>query len=487
SIGTGLFVASGGTFNSGGPASVLIGFLLVGVMLFMVVNALGELACVYPIQGSFSIYSTRFIHPSWGFAMGWNYVMSWIVTLPTELTAAVLVIQFWDTTTTPAAWITLLLGWTIMINMLGVRGYGESEFVYSSIKVIALVGFIILAIVINVGGAPNHHYYGTHTWYDPGAFNNGFKGFCSVFVTAAYSFSGTELVGLAAAETENPRKTLPRATKQVFWRVTFFYIVSLLLVGFLVPYNDPDLLNGTGSEASPFVIAIKNAGIKVLPSIFNAVILISVLSVGNSATFATSRTLTALAGYGQAPRIFSYVDREGRPLLSLLVVLVFGCLAYIDLSSNSTTVFNWLLALGGLSVIFTWGSICFAHIRFRAAWLAQGHTLEELPFRAAFGVWGSWYGGLFNILILIAQFYIAVWPIGTSPNATSFFLAYLAAVLVLALFLVHLVIKRPPLLKLQDIDLDTGRRDFPTLETLRAERAEVDQMSFFPRMYSRMC
>lgn len=164
---------------------------------------------------------------------------------------------------------------------------------------------------------------------------------------------------------------------------------------------------------------------------FNAVILVSVLSVGNSATFATSRTLSALASYGQAPRFLSYVDRQGRPLIALLIVLVFGCIAYINLSSSSTTVFNWLLSIGGLSVIFTWGSICFAHIRFRQAWKAQGHTVEELPFKAAFGIWGSIYGGCFNVLILIANFYVAVWPIGVAPNANSFFLSYLAAPIVL--------------------------------------------------------
>lgn len=489
SIGTGLFIGSGGAFNSGGPGSVLIGFMLVGIMLFMVVNALGELACVFPIQGSFSIYSTRFLHPSWGFAMGWNYALQWVVTLPTELSSAVLVINFWNSSITPAAWITLLLGWTFLVNMLGVRGYGESEYIYSMIKVIAVVGFIILAIIINAGGAPDHHYYGAHTWYDPGAFANGFKGFCSVFVTAAFSFSGTELVGLAAAETADPRKTLPRATKQVFWRVSLFYIVSLLLVGFLVPYNDPDLLNGSGSATSPFVIAIRHAGIKALPSIFNAVILVAVLSVGNSSTFATSRTLTALAGYGQAPRFLMYIDREGRPLISLLIVLVFGCLAYINLSSDSSTVFDWLYAISGLSVIFTWGSICFAHIRFRQAWKAQGHTVEELPFKAPLGVYGSWFGGLFNVLILIAQFYVAVWPIGESPNANSFFLAYLAAPIILVFFLGHILWKREKwsLIKVSDMDIDTGRRNFPSLETLREERAELAAKPFFARWYNIMC
>jgi len=492
SIGTGLFIGSGGALANGGPASLLIDFVLIGIMLFNVVMALGELAVVFPVQGSFSVYSTRFIHPAWGFAMGWNYVLQWIVTLPLELTAASIVIQYWDQQQkiSPAVWITIFLVVTVGINMFGVRGYGEAEFIYSSIKVIAVVGFIILGIVINVGGAPDHHYYGVKTWQDPGAFNNGFKGFCSVFVTAAFAFSGTELVGLAAAETANPRKSLPTATKQVFWRITLFYILTLLLVGFLVPYTNGQLLDGTSSsdaKASPFVIAIQNAGIRVLPSIFNAVILVSVLSVGNSAVFATSRTLTALASYGQAPKIFGYVDREGRPLMSIALVLLFGLIAYVGLSSSSTTVFNWLLALGGLSAVFTWASVCLAHIRFRQVWAYHGRTVEELPFRAAFGVAGSWFGFLFCILVLMATFYVALFPIGIKPNAYDFFLTYLAAPIILVFFLFWWAVKRDSFHRLEDIDIDTGRRDFPPLEQLRQERAEEARKSFIPRMYGILC
>ena len=218
------------------------------------------------------------------------------------------------------------------------------------------------------------------------------KGFCSVFVTASFAFSGTELVGLAAAEARDPRHTLPHATKQLFWRVTLFYIISLLLVGFIVPYNDQNLLNGSGATASPFVIAISTVGVRGLPSVFNAVILVAVLSVGNSSTFATSRTLTALAHVGQAPKILMYIDRKGRPLPSVVVALLCGLIAYVGVSSAETTVFNWMLAIGGLSASFTWGSICLAHLRFRKAWARAGRTVEELPFAAPSGVYGSWFG-----------------------------------------------------------------------------------------------
>jgi len=258
----------------------------------------------------------------------------------------------------------------------------------------------------------------------------------------------------------------------------------------LVRSDDPRLLDGTSSsdaKASPFVIAIRNAGIKGLPSVMNAVILVSVLSVGNSAVFATSRTLTALAAYKQAPPIFAYIDREGRPLVSIFLVLIFGFIAYVGLSSSYTTVFNWLLALGGLSALFTWASVCLAHLRFRQAWAHNGRTVEELPFKAALGVWGSWFGLFFNILVLIATFYVSLFPIGGKPDPKVFFQSYLAAPCVLAFFLFWWAWKRDSFVKLDDIDLDSGRRNFPSLEELRAERAEIARKSFFPRWYATFC
>src|SRR5271170_5082892 len=308
-------------------------------------------------KGSFSVYSTRFIDPAWGFAMGWNYAMQWLVVLPLELTAAGITISYWNSNINVGVFITIFLIALTAINLAGVRGYGEAEFVFSIIKVLAVVGFILTGIIIDCGGGPNHIKLGSQYWTDPGAFANGFKGVCSVFVTAAFSFAGTELVGLAAAECENPRRTLPRATKQVFWRITIFYLVSLFLVGLIVPYTNPQLLNGTSSvdiKASPFVIAIQNAGINVLPSIFNAVILISVLSVGNSSTYGSTRTIQALAEIHQAPQIFGFIDKKGRPMVTLLFALAFSGLAYINIAPVGATVFNWLLALSGLSVFFTW-------------------------------------------------------------------------------------------------------------------------------------
>jgi amino acid transporter len=265
SIGTGLFVGSGKALHSGGPAALLIGFSAIGLMLYCVIQALGELAVVFPVSGAFSTFCTRFIDPAWGFAIGWSYAVQWLVVLPLELVAASITIGYWNSPINPAAWVSIFYVVVVVINLFGVRGYGEAEFVFSLIKVLAVVGFIILGVILDCGGGPIGGYIGGRYFDNPGAFAHGFKGVCSVFVTAAFSFTGTELVGLAAAETENPRKTLPSAAKQVFWRILLFYILSLLMVGLLVPYNDPRLLGDSSVDAaaSPFVMSINNAGIKV--------------------------------------------------------------------------------------------------------------------------------------------------------------------------------------------------------------------------------
>ncbi|KAI5783554.1 amino acid permease-domain-containing protein [Geopyxis carbonaria] len=488
SIGTGLFVGSGKALATGGPASLLIAFALIGMMLFCVVHALGEMAVLFPVAGSFAAYSTRFLDPAWGFAMGWNYAMQWLIVLPLEIVAAAMTVKFWDKdeTISPAVWVTIFWLLIVAINLFGVKGYGEAEFVFSLIKVIAVIGFIILGIILNCGGGPNGGYIGGRYWSNPGAFHSGFKGLCSVFVTAAFSFAGTELVGLAAAETANPRKTLPSAVKQVFWRITLFYIVSLTIVGLLVPYDNKSLLSGSSSAdaaASPFVIAIVNAGISGLPSVMNVVIMIAVLSVGNSSVYGSSRTLAALAEQGQAPRIFAYIDRQGRPMVGILLSAALGLLGYLSASEKQGEAFMWMLALSGLSSIFTWGSVCLAHIRFRRGWKLQGHTLDELAFQSQPGVIGSWIGFIFNVLVLIAQFWTALWPIGEDPNAEVFFSSYLAVPVVIFCYVVYKVMYRTPFVRAKDMDLVTGRRELDLSQILAEERAEQAKWPKWKKMF----
>lgn len=487
SIGAGLFVGSGSALASGGPASLVIDFIIIGIMMLLTVNALGELACMYPVEGAFYDYSVRFIDPSWGFAMGWNYTMNWLVVLPFELTSAGVTIAFWtDDNGHPinvGVWITIFLILVIVINIFGVRGYGEVEFILGSIKVIAVIGFIILGIIIDCGGVStdNRGYIGAKYWSGANVdgvshgFRNGFKGWCSVFVTASFAFGGTELVGLAAAEATNPRKTLPKASKQVFWRISLFYVVSLFIMGLIVPSDDSNLSGASGGNTkySPFVNAIKLAGIKGLPSVFNAVITISVISVANSCTFASTRTIQALCVKGMGPAAGAKVDKHGRPYIALIFSLAFGFLAYLNELSSGGQIFTWLLSLSGLSNFFTWGSINLAHIRFRTAWYRNGRTTDDLPFAAMFGVIGSYIGLTLNILCLIAQFYVALWPIGGKPEAKAFFESYLGFPIIMLFYIGYKVYYNDWSLcvDLNTIDIDAGRRGYDK-ETFDAEMAE---------------
>ncbi|KAH3900641.1 probable General amino-acid permease GAP1 [Saccharomycodes ludwigii] len=479
-IGTGLFVGSGNSLRTGGPAGILIGYGISGTFIYTMIVAAGELAVTFPISGGIVTYPTRMVEESFGFALAFNYMFQWLVVLPLELVAASITVNYWGTPDRYRdGFVALFYLVVVCINLFGVKGYGMAECVFSMIKVTTVVGFIILGIILTCGGGPVKGYIGGKYFHALPLVGDTegerFKGVMSVFVSAAFAFAGSELVGLAAAETKDPRRALPKAAKQTFWRITLFYMLSLLMVGLLVPYTNPRLIGSSSADAtaSPFVLAIETHGIKGLPSLINVVILISVLSVGNSAVFGCSRSLCAMAEQGFIPHWFRYIDRSGRPLVGIITTCTFGLLCFLAASPKEGLVFDWLYAIAGLSSLFTWFSIMLCHIRFRRALSAQNRSTDELSYLAPTGVWGSYYGCFIIFLVLVAQFWIAVWPTGTKPNANDFFQQYLSLPVVLFMYIVHKLWRRDwtIFIRAKDIDIDTGRRE-TDLEALKAELAE---------------
>ncbi|KAF7871561.1 hypothetical protein EAF04_003668 [Stromatinia cepivora] len=500
SIGTGLFVTSGAALATGGPGSLLLAYILMGGMLFCTVQALGEMAVTFPVAGSFSTFATRFIDPAWGFATGWNYAIQCLVIMPVELIAAAITLDYWNLPIPTWASITIFLAAVSFISLCGIKTFGEAEYGFSILKVTAIIGFIILGAVINCTGTPETGYIGGMYWNNPGAFNHGFKGFCNILVMAAFSFAGTELVALAAAETYNPSKSLPTAIKQVFWRIVLFYILSISIIGLLVPYNKPSLLstsNASTNKASPFIIVIQSAGITGLDSVMNAVILIAVISVANSCVFGSSRLLASLAAQGQAPRSLAYIDRKGRPLVAIAISLGFGLLAYLYVSSAGNSAFTWLLALSGLSSLFTWGTICYSHIRFRKAWAQQGHSTDSLIYQSPVGTIGSWIGLIMIVLVLAAQFWVAVDPIGDvnegiNDKISSFFEAYLAMPVVFLFYAGYKLWYRTRWMKIGVIDLRTGRNEVDAGLLYRGARGQrgktgMEEWPRWKRVYKLLC
>lgn len=240
-------------------------------------------------------------------------------------------VQYWTDAVPQAVWITIFWALIIFANIPSL-GYAESEFWAACIKLLVVIIFIFVGIIINCGGGPSSgiysEYIGGRFFQDPGAFANGFKGVCSVFVTAAFSFAGTELVGLAATETPNPRETLPKAVKGTFWRIVVIYVLSLVVIGLNVPWTDERLTDNDGTaRSSPFVIMMDLASISGLNHLMNATICISIMSIGLASVYAGSRVLLALAETGYAPKWLTYVDKAGRPLPSVIFNLAFGAVS----------------------------------------------------------------------------------------------------------------------------------------------------------------
>ncbi|KAL6451686.1 GAP6 Amino-acid permease GAP6 [Candida maltosa Xu316] len=482
-VGSGLLVASGIALKNGGPAALLLAWAIVSTFLYCTMQSLAELSSMYKASGSFAAFSIRFIDPSWGTAMGLNYALFWIIVNPLELVASSMTISFWPSHINTVVWVAVFYVLIFGLNLFGgVRGFGETEFIAGIIKLLGVVGFNILAIILICGGG-DQGYIGGKNWHP--AFTTA-KGTISCLLTATYSLAGTELVGLTSGEIKESRKVLPKAIKQVVWRIIIFYLLTLTLIGFLVPASSDELLGGGGgASASPFVIAIRQGGIKVLPSIFNVVVLVALLAIANSAVYGYSRTMFGLAEEGVVPKIFKYVDRKGRPLFGIATAAIIGLLGFVSASKHQDEVFAWLVALSGLSTLFTWGSINGAYIRFRGAMAAQGRSLDEIPYKSNTGVWGAYYGLIMNIAVLGLQFWLALFPLGGKPKAKDFFQTYLAAVIVLALYIIHKVWTKNWrwVVPYEEIDLDLGRTDVD-MDTLKQEIIEEkERLSAKPWYY----
>lgn len=472
-IGTGLLVANGKSLHFGGPAGLLIGYSLVSVVAYIMMQAAGEMAVAYPtLPGNFNAYSSIFISKSFGFATVWLYCLQWLTVLPLELITASLTIKYWNSSVNPDAFIAIFYAVIVFINFFGAAGYGEAEFIFSTCKVLMIAGFIILGIVINCGGAGTSGYIGGEYWHNPGAFAGDspighFKGIAYVLVTAYFSYGGMELFALTVNEQANPRKAVPSATKKCIYRILIIYMLTMILIGFLVPYNSDELMGSSGksaTHASPYVIAVASHGVKVVPHIINAVILISVISVGNSAMYSAPRLLNSLAEQGYAPKIFSYVDRAGRPLVALVGCSIFGLLSFVAASDKEEQVFTWLAAIAGLSELFTWSAICLSHVRFRDAMKYQGYSLTELGYKSKTGYWGSIYVVFFNIIVFVAQFWVALAPIGNGGKADveAFFQSYLAFPIWVACYVGYKIYSKEwkLLVPLDKIDLNSHRHIF---------------------------
>ncbi|WVR04906.1 hypothetical protein IAU60_001918 [Kwoniella sp. DSM 27419] len=396
-----------------------------------VMSCIAETSALAPVSGAYIRHAELFIDPALSFAIGWSTFYGSAVSVPAEWTAVAQVVSYWMI--------------TFATNLFFIRIYGEVELVSAFLKIALILGLILFGLIYDLGGVHGHERIGFRYWKDPGPFGVGYHycGFWLTFINAVYAFSGVETIAIAAAETQNPRRNIPKAAKRVFIRVTVFYLLSLFVVGLIVPSNDPKLAKNLGTAASsPFTIAAQNAGVKVLPSIINAVVLTSAWSSGNHGMLTGSRSLYALALEGRAPKFFTRVSRFGIPWLAVLFQGSFQLLAFMSLGSGgASTAFGWLTNLNSASTLVIWIVIGLCSWRMRRAMVAQGIASSQLPYSSRWQPFAS-YVTIFGSFLLPGNW-----------DVSDFFSSYFGIMFMIIFYFGYKVVKKSKIVPLNDVPI----------------------------------
>ena len=476
-IGTGLFISTGSLLHTTGPVMSLISFLFVTTLAYSVTQSLGEMTTYIPVSGSFAQFITRWVSKSCGAANGWLYWFSWAITFALELSVVGQVIQYWTDAVPLAGLISIFFVLLTTFNLFPVKYYGEVEFWIASTKVIAIVGWLIYAFCMVCGAGKTgpvgfRYWRNGYAWGDGMIVLNNGKyaiAFINGLINAVFTFQGTELVAVTAGEA-SPR-AIRSAIKKVMFRILVFYVLCMLFIGLLVPYNDPKLTEDGGfTRNSPFLIAMENSGTKVLPHIFNAVIVTTIISAGNSTVYAGSRIFYGLAESGVAPKIFLSTTKAGVPYVAVLFTAAFGALGYLVVSNDGTVVFNWLLNITATAGLVAWGFISVSHIRFMQVLKQRGISRDTLPFKAFFMPYSAYYAAIVVFTVALIQGFTVFWDF----NATDFFTAYVSLIVFVVWWIMfHFFFfgfgKQAwkwsnVLIPLEECDIDTGVRDINDIE-----------------------
>ncbi|WVQ77773.1 hypothetical protein IAR50_007463 [Cryptococcus sp. DSM 104548] len=409
-IGSSVFISIGSPLT-GGPLALLIGVSLWATVVWAISNFLVEMSTLLPVDGGFIHYSSRFLDDSVGFALGWNYFVTQVALIATELTSFNVLVAYWAPDLNPAICISVGLVLLLAVQVVNVRVYGETEFWISILKVFLIIGMFIFTIVTMLGGNPLHDRYGFRYWKTPGTFAGSSAtdrayDIWHAVQWGAYGIVGPDYIALVAGEVKDPRRVLPKAFKSTIYRIIAFYVGGAFFVGINAPYDDANLLSASSSTAkSPYVINMTRLQIPVLPDILTAGILISLFSSGSSMAFAASRTLYSLGLQGQAPKFVTRTNKNGLPYICVLITLALSCLSYLAVSSGTNKVLTWLINLTTATQLITWMVAAGSYLRFRVGMKAQDIGLDSLPARGFIPRFSAWYTLVWSTFALVFSGY----------------------------------------------------------------------------------
>ena len=340
-----------------------------------------------PYAGSFHMYAKRFIGPGTAFTIAILYWLNWAVALASEFTAAGLLMQRWFPHSPSWVWSAVFIVVVFALNIMSVRLYGEAEFWFASIKVFAIIAFIVIGLLAIFGAIPIAGHDSAPllgNFVADGWFPSGIAPIFSTLLTVVFAFSGTEVVGVAAGETKDPSRAIPKAVHTTVLRLAIFFIGSILVMAALIPWHQ------AGVDTSPFVLVFQSIGMPFAGDIMNFVVLTAVLSAANSGLYASTRMVWSMGNEGMIPRWFAKTNRRGVPMLALCAAMAGGLLALLSSVIAASTVYLVLVALSGLSAVVVWIAIAYCQIVFRRRWLAAGHSASELKYRTPGYPYVSW-------------------------------------------------------------------------------------------------
>lgn len=379
-IGTGLFINSGYILAHAGPVGTILSYAIGAIMVTLVMMSLGELACAMPVTGSFHVYASKFISPRAGFLVVVSYWLTWTVALGTSLTAIGISMQHWFPTVPVWIWCVVFGLLILSMNAFTTRFFAEGEFWFALIKVVAVQVFVVLGLLVIFGamkfgdGQPAPYF--THLT-ENGVFPFGVLPVFISMVSVTFAYAGSELIGVAAGETSNPEKVIPKAIRTTVLRLAIFFGGTIFVLACILPISAYQ-----GVSVSPFVIVFQKLGIPYASDIMNFVILTAIISTANSGLYAASRMAWSLGNQGLLPKAIAKLNKGGMPVNAIIFSMAGGVLSLLTGVLAPDTVFVALTAVSGMTTVVVWASICLSHYNFRRDWLARGKRLEDLVYKA---------------------------------------------------------------------------------------------------------